>query len=77
MTELKPCPFCGAIPQLYWEPWKEISEMAGTFILEADHHEDCFIRNMNGLNITGRMSSGNKERIINAWNRRADNAKSV
>ena len=27
--ELKPCPFCGVMPHIYWEAWKDISRMRG------------------------------------------------
>lgn len=70
MTELRKCPFCGVIPRLYWEAWKEISESAGTYVLEANHKNSCFIYRMNGMNSKGRMSAFNKECLIEAWNRR-------
>lgn len=28
---LKPCPFCGVKPRLYWEAWKDISPDAGVW----------------------------------------------
>lgn len=73
MVELKPCPFCGVVPTIEWEPWKEISKTAGVFVLEANHKSSCFIYQMNGLNTKGRMSAFNKTVLIDAWNRRADN----
>lgn len=74
MTELKPCPFCGVFPRLYWESWSEISENAGTYVIEADHKNNCFIKAMNGMNKTGRMSSFNEECLIKSWNRRVGDA---
>ena len=71
MADLKPCPFCGVIPRLYWNHWTEISETAGTYILEAEHKPGCFIRSMNGMNKNGRMSAFNEKCLIEAWNRRA------
>ena len=71
MDDLKPCPFCGVIPRLYWNPWPEISENAGAYILEAEHRPGCFIRSMNGMNKNGRMSAFNDKCLIEAWNRRA------
>lgn len=73
MAELKPCPFCGVVPTIEWEPWEEISKTAGIFNLEANHTPDCFLHQMNGLNIKGRMSAFNKTVLILAWNRRIDN----
>lgn len=70
MAELKPCPFCGAIPTIEWEKWGEISETSGIYVLEANHKSCCFIRLMNGMNITGRMSAWNKTMLADAWNRR-------
>lgn len=70
---LKPCPFCGAIPDIFWEPWREISEDAGAYVLEANHTHECFIVRMNGMNFRGRMTSFNKDSLIDAWNRRVDN----
>ena len=72
MTELKRCPFCGVAPRLYWESWSEISENAGTYVLEADHRNCCFIVSMNGFNITGKMTSFNKDFLIEAWNGRVE-----
>lgn len=68
--KLKPCPFCGIVPRLYWESWKEISETSGIYVLEADHRKGCFIRSMNGTSRKGRMSSCNKKSLIEAWSRR-------
>ena len=71
--ELKPCPFCGVTPTLVWEPWKEISDKSGAYVLEANHKQGCFIRAMNGTNKTGRMTAFNKKCLEEAWNRRAGN----
>ena len=71
MEELKPCPFCGAVPRLYWEPWKEISPTCGIYVLEADHKDSCYISHINGMNLTGRTSASNKKCLIDWWNRRA------
>lgn len=73
MYELKSCPFCGVVPTIEWEPWEEISKTAGIFNLEANHKPECFLYNMNGLNIKGRMSRQNITLLVDAWNRRADN----
>lgn len=70
-VKLKPCPFCGAIPRLYWEPWKEISPTSGCYVLEADHTDKCYILHMNGTNSTGRTSAFNTECLIRYWNHRS------
>lgn len=69
--ELKPCPFCGVVPKLWWEAWREISPVSGCYHLEAQHTKDCYILHMNGMNSTGRTSAFNKECLIDLWNRRA------
>lgn len=68
--QLKPCPFCGCIPKLYWERWNEISERAGTYVLEANHSRDCFIYQMNGMNTTGKATSHSARILIEMWNTR-------
>ena len=70
--KLKPCPFCGVVPQIRWEPWAEISSDAGIYKLDARHREGCFIRAINGMNPTGGSSSSNKEHLIETWNRRVE-----
>ena len=69
-TKLKPCPFCGVVPTIRWEPWPEISEDSGIYNLEAEHKPDCFIRLINGMNMFGRSSSMNKEWLLETWNNR-------
>ena len=71
MSDLKPCPFCGVIPTVKWDAWKEISPKSGCYHLEANHTKDCYILHMNGMNLTGRSSAFNKECLIDWWNRRA------
>ena len=68
--KLLPCPFCGAIPKIRWEPWKDISETAGVYVLEANHKVGCFIVQMNGTNYKGRMSAFNDDVLKKAWNTR-------
>jgi hypothetical protein len=70
MEELKPCPFCGAIPTIEYEP--DISHNSGIYRLSAKHDNTCFIRKMNGMNKYGEMSDRNKDIIVSAWNRRAE-----
>ena len=70
MSELKPCPFCGAVPKIEWHAWKEISETSGAYYLTAEHTEDCFFVRKNGMPPYGEMTDSNKDRIITAWNRR-------
>ena len=70
MEQLKPCPFCGAIPTIHWEKWEEISVKSGIYVLNAYHDFECFIRRMNGMNIKGEMCAYTKERLIEVWNRR-------
>lgn len=70
MAELKPCPFCGVKPRLYWESWKEISPESGIYVLEANHTNNCYIYRINGMNSTGRASSRSKVCLVEWWNRR-------
>lgn len=72
-TNLKPCPFCGAVPTIKWEAWKEISPTCGIWVLEAEHRNGCYIRFMNGTNSTGQACGTNKQRLADAWNKRASN----
>lgn len=72
MTELKPCPFCGVVPEIRWEKWSEISEDSGVYVLEALHNDKCYFVSMNGTNNKARKSAFNKECLIEAWNTRAE-----
>ena len=69
-NELKPCPFCGVVPTIVWEAWKDISETNGVYKLKAKHDKNCFIYTMIGLNLTGDMTSSSRERLEEVWNRR-------
>lgn len=69
-NKLKPCPFCGVVPKIYWESWPEISENSGIYHLEAEHKPNCFIRHINGMNPTGQSSASNKEWLLETWNNR-------
>ena len=72
---LKPCPFCSAIPTIRWEQWPITSDKSRVYILEADHSNECFIPLMEGLNRTGRMMAMSEERLADIWNRRANDEK--
>ena len=72
MEELKPCPFCGAIPVVKWEPWKEISEDCGVFALNVTHERNCFFSRMCGLNMETRMIADDEETLIETWNTRKE-----
>lgn len=72
MDKLKPCPFCGVVPAINWEAWKEISPKSGAYVLEANHYDWCFLRKMNGTNYKGRMTAFNEDALVEAWNRRAN-----
>ena len=67
---LKPCPFCGVKPRLYWEAWKDISPDAGVWKLEANHKDSCYITHINGMNTTGRSCAGRMSRLVEWWNHR-------
>ena len=80
MSELKPCPFCGAYPSLecdltnwrgkpQYEPYPS-GYRPTSYTLKADHRKGCFICKMDGMNEEGRMSASNWECIVEAWNRR-------
>ena len=71
-NKLKPCPFCGAIPVIVWEPHPANSQTNGMYRLSAKHDNTCFIRQMNGMNKYGEMSDRNKDIIVATWNRRVD-----
>ena len=72
MTELKPCPFCGVMPHIYWEAWKDISPDAGVWKLEANHKDSCYITHINGMNISGRSSARRLSQLVEWWNHRKD-----
>ena len=67
---LKPCPFCGVKPRLYWKAWKDVSPDAGVWELEANHKDSCYITHINGMNITGRSCAGCMSRLVEWWNHR-------
>ena len=73
MAELKPCPWCGVIPTVIWEEWKDISPTCGIYKIKANHLRGCYIRKINGMNLTGEASSKSAERLVESWNRRAEN----
>ena len=80
MNELKPCPFCGAIPTLYcditgWDERpvykaKENGYRPITYVLKAEHRAGCYIRMMDGTNFTGRTTASNYQWLMLGWNRR-------
>lgn len=72
MTELKPCPFCGVMPHIYWEAWKDISPDAGVWKLEANHKDSCYITHINGTNISGRSSARRLSQLVEWWNHREE-----
>lgn len=72
MDELKPCPFCGVMPHIYWEAWKDISPDAGVWKLEANHKDSCYITHINGMNISGRSSARRLSQLVEWWNHRED-----
>lgn len=82
--DLKPCPFCGVYPVLYcditdWQghpvfkPYKS-GYRPISYWLKANHTSKCFIREMNGTNGEGAIVASNWQYLVEAWNRRADNA---
>ena len=70
--KLKPCPFCGAMPHIYWEAWKDISPDAGVWKLEANHKDSCYITHINGTNISGRSSAKSLSKLVEWWNHREE-----
>ena len=72
MEELKPCPFCGVMPHIYWEAWKDISPDAGVWKLEANHKDSCYITHINGTNISGRSSARRLSQLVEWWNHREE-----
>lgn len=72
MTELKPCPFCGVMPHIYWEAWTDISPDAGVWKLEANHKDSCYITHINGTNISGRSSARRLSQLVEWWNHREE-----
>ena len=70
--ELKPCPFCGVMPHIYWEAWKDISPDAGVWKLEANHKDSCYITHINGTNISGRSSARRLSQLVEWWNHREE-----
>lgn len=69
---LKPCPFCGVMPHIYWEAWKDISPDAGVWKLEANHKDSCYITHINGTNISGRSSARRLSQLVEWWNHREE-----
>ena len=70
--KLKPCPFCGVTPHIYWEAWKDISPDAGVWKLEANHKDSCYITHINGTNISGRSSAKGLSQLVEWWNHREE-----
>jgi len=79
-TNLRPCPFCGAVPTIYCDltDWrgravyqKYANEYRPTsYILKANHRDGCYIRSMNGTNSEGKTTSCNWQSLVEKWNRR-------
>lgn len=61
MTELKPCPFCGRMPNI-------IERKTST---KSNFRIEC--KNMNCQIIVGTFAFLTVEEAIEAWNRRVDN----
>lgn len=86
MDKLKPCPFCGVIPVLYCDltDWRGIPRYKPnekgyrptSYVLQAEHKKQCYIRGMDGMNLSGRSTASNWQCLVEWWNRRADNGES-
>ncbi len=72
-NELKPCPFCGNTDLLLHQT--EYEKTLWVIMCSVCHSEFTVERErqlVNGRTYTGRLLS-NRDNLINAWNRRADN----
>ena len=68
---IKPCPFCGAAPKIYWQRLPEISENGGIYQLKVEHKPNCFIKHINnGMDLFGQFSATDKEWLLETWNNR-------
>ena len=60
----RPCPFCGAIPTIEWEPEKGVKDRTPQLIcvLVVKHSRRCFI--------TGRLNNGNPLMVVSSLNQK-------
>ena len=74
INELKPCPFCGAEAFLTWDYEKGVTGRTAQAVwtISVKHSKRCFLASrMNKGRTLIEVSSINKRKLMEAWNRRA------
>ena len=73
MSELKPCPFCGAEAFLTWDYEKGVTgrTVQAVWTISVKHSKRCFLASrMNKGKTLIEVSSINKRKLMEAWDRR-------
>ena len=72
-NDLKPCPFCGSKPHIWYAPkWGEFGVENPIYGVIC-HHCKTFVKYSDLPPFKGKVTIGDLQRaVVNRWNRRAD-----
>ena len=70
MSELIPCPFCGAVP---WIESQQKSETVTSYALKCDHDRECMFIRQRGVHVDGIMMTAFSAQVLeDTWNHRTN-----